>query len=65
MVERGGYPDVYLPEAFAMDGIEMEEAIVVSIDEEDISIALTGWLQRIARMPVDIRMSSYSWGNYY
>jgi hypothetical protein len=65
MFERGEYPDIYLPEASFMDGIEMEEAIVVSIDGEDISIALTGWLQRIPRMPVDIRMSSYSWGNSY
>jgi hypothetical protein len=41
MFERGRYPDVCSPEACAMDGIEMEEAIAVSIDEEDISIALT------------------------
>jgi hypothetical protein len=42
MLEKGKYPDVYLPEACAMIGIETEEAIAISTDGEDISIALTG-----------------------
>jgi hypothetical protein len=38
------YPNVYLLKVCAIDGIRTEEAIAVSADREDLSIALTGWL---------------------